>query len=270
MSLNEISEKIKRLSEQPENNKPVVVAYGLMNAGKSFLLNMLTQHVQQEFFKTNDIRETAEVKKFEAENCIYLDTPGLDANDSDNLSAEFGVSKADVVLFVHQPQGALEANEVQFLRKLQTSFGEYAASHIIIVITKIDKETPEKILQIEEEIRNQCQNQLKTTFRIFKISNKRYQNGVINHKNGLINQSHIEPLTQHIQSTLVDGRSVRTQRKLVELKSLQKQLTRKASALKQQRMQIITPLQQTLACFNAKIDSLQNFIDDSSQKYQKI
>ena len=91
-----------------QEQKPVVAVWGLMNAGKSYLLNMLTDHFGEEYFKTNDFRETAEIKKYESNQIIYLDTPGLDANEADNLEAIRGVARADVVLFVHQPQGELE------------------------------------------------------------------------------------------------------------------------------------------------------------------
>ena len=39
-------------------SKPVIAVCGLMNAGKSYLLNMLTQQIDQEYFKTADQRET--------------------------------------------------------------------------------------------------------------------------------------------------------------------------------------------------------------------
>ena len=63
----DIEEKIQLIIDEQNNKKPIIVAYGLMNAGKSYLLNMLTQHISEEFFRTNDIRETATIKKFESE-----------------------------------------------------------------------------------------------------------------------------------------------------------------------------------------------------------
>ena len=86
------------LNQSLRSEKSVIVTWGLMNAGKSSLLNMLTQHIEQEFFKTNDFRETTEVCAYEADQYIYLDTPGLDANAADNLEALKGIKKADIVL----------------------------------------------------------------------------------------------------------------------------------------------------------------------------
>ena len=67
------------LSAYSAPNKPLIAVCGLMNTGKSYLLNMLTQHIDQEYFKTADQRETAANKTLETEQYIYLDTPGLDA-----------------------------------------------------------------------------------------------------------------------------------------------------------------------------------------------
>ena len=56
------------LNQKNIDSKPVIVAWGLMNAGKSYLLNMLTQHIDSEFVKTNDFRETAENHQFEGDD----------------------------------------------------------------------------------------------------------------------------------------------------------------------------------------------------------
>ncbi|MEY8689774.1 MAG: GTPase, partial [Leptothrix sp. (in: b-proteobacteria)] len=193
-----IKAKVEQLSTRHADNKSIVVVYGLMNAGKSFLLNMLTQHIEEEFFKTNDIRETAKVKKFESEKYVYLDTPGLDANEADDAQAKFGASQADIVLFLHQPQGELEANEVKFLKEIKQSFGNCAESNIILVLSKIEKEEPAKINLIEEKIRSQCVREIGFSPKVFQVSNKRYQMGIIKHKDGLIAESHIKSLIQHL------------------------------------------------------------------------
>ena len=106
--------------------KPVIAVCGLMNAGKSYLLNMLTQHIDQEYFKTADQRETTENNKLETEQYIYLDTPGLDANTQDDAIVQPGIAEADFVLFVHQPQGELDPCELAFLRQLKDRFGKSA------------------------------------------------------------------------------------------------------------------------------------------------
>ncbi len=269
--LNEdIFKKLQILSNKSENKKPIVVAYGLMNAGKSSLLNMLTQHIDQEFFKTNDVRETAETKQYESEKYIYLDTPGLDANDTDDFRAKLAVSQADVVLFLHQPQGALEANEIRFLKELKKSFSDCAESNIILVLSKIDKEDQEKISLIENEIRQQCQNEIGFSPVVFQISNKRYQTGILKHKDGLVNQSHIKPLAEYIDVAVSNASGVRVQRTLSELEALQEALSAKEQMLRRKKREVSNSIQQIFFLFNEQIKSLNEFLEDSSNKYRAI
>ena len=270
MSKLNIAKQLAALSSESKESKPVIVAYGLMNAGKSSLLNMLTAHIEQEFFKTNDVRETAEVKRFESEKYVYLDTPGLDANDLDDELAESGVSNADVVLFLHQPQGALEANEISFLKNLKKSFGDLAQSNIILALSKIEKESAEKIALIEDEIKKQCEAELNFSPRIFRISNKRYQTGIMKHKDGLVNQSHIKSLIEYIDTVTPNSMLVRKQRNLVKIDQLLVELTAQKEHLEQKRRTVTHTIEQGFSVFGEQIELLNNFLDESSQQYQAI
>lgn len=58
------------LARKQGQDKPVIAVWGMMNAGKSYLLNMLTHHYNAEYFPTNDVRETAELRLFE-ESLIF-------------------------------------------------------------------------------------------------------------------------------------------------------------------------------------------------------
>lgn len=157
------------LNQSSRSDNPVIVTWGLMNAGKSSLLNMLTKHIEQEYFKTNDFRETAVISAYETDQLTYLDTPGLDANTSDNLEALKGVRKADIVLFVHQLQGELEKNEIEFLKEISTSFGQYAEQNIILVLSKVDKEDQSKVDQIQLKVLEQCKQYLGFEPNVFKF-----------------------------------------------------------------------------------------------------
>lgn len=264
-----ISKQINLLSEL-HTKKPVIVAYGIMNAGKSFLLNMLTQHLDDEFFKTNDVRETSEVKRFESEKYIYLDTPGLDANNADDMQAQSGVSQADVVLFLHQPQGALEASEVKFLKKLKKSFGGHAESNIILVLTKIDKEDQIKINLIDAEIKKQCAAEVGFSPKVFQISNKRYKIGTTKHKDTLVNQSHIHSLVKHIDAIAENSKKVRIERCLNEMEASLNEIKNRERELFSRRKQITDDLDRVFSLLNAQTNSLRCFMTDSSKKYQEI
>jgi superfamily I DNA/RNA helicase len=77
--------KAGALASDKQMRKPTIVAYGLMNAGKSFLMNMLTQHVHQEFFKTNDVRETVVNARYEGSECVFLGAQKQDLQEIDYL-----------------------------------------------------------------------------------------------------------------------------------------------------------------------------------------
>lgn len=268
-SIKSIEEKIN-LIESQSAKKTTVVAYGIMNAGKSSLLNMLTQHVSTEFFKTNDVRETSEIKKFETENYIYLDTPGLDANNADDIHAHSGVSQADIVLFLHQPQGALEASEIRFLENLKKSFGTHTESNIVIVITKTDKEDQSKIDLIEKEIKNQCITKVNFAPKIFQISNKRYQVGATNHKDALIEKSHIQSLKKHIDTIASNTKKVRIERCLNEIEISLDNLIEQEQILLIRKKQIEDDISRAFSSLDTKINDLLEFLADSINKYREI
>ncbi|MDZ4189227.1 MAG: GTPase [Hydrogenophaga sp.] len=270
ISIESIKEKLNHISNRNVDDRPTVVAYGLMNAGKSFLLNMLTQHIEEEFFKTNDIRETAEIKKFESEKYVYLDTPGLDANQADDAHAQFGASQADVVLFLHQPQGELEANEVKFLKALKQSFGSFAESNIILVLSKIEKEEQAKIDLIEDRIKTQCTQEIGFSPKVFQVSNKRYQTGVIKHKDGLIAQSHINSLIEHLDLVALNAGKVRAQRSLTEVEALLQMIESKEQLLRSKRQNLKDGISKAFSIFNAQTAALRDFLEDSSSEYRNI
>jgi len=252
------------------SEKPVIVTWGLMNAGKSSLLNMLTQHIDQEFFKTNDLRETIEVSAYETDQFIYLDTPGLDANTEDNLEALKGVRDADIVLFVHQLQGELEANEIEFLKDVRTSFGQYAEKNIILILSKVDKEDRSKVDQIQNRVLEQCKQYLGFQPQCFQISNTLYQQGIQKHKDGLIRHSHIEDLKQSINTVVLNTKVVRQERYNQEKVLLLKKLTDQKKKIEVEYKAQQSLLTNGFAPFQNSLESLKQFVEMKAQQYKKI
>ena len=258
------------LNQSLRSEKPVIVTWGLMNAGKSSLLNMLTQHIDQEFFKTNDFRETTEVSAYEADQYIYLDTPGLDANTADNLEALKGIKKADVVLFVHQLQGELEANEVEFLKDVRTSFGQYAEKNIILILSKVDKEDRSKVDQIQKKVLEQCEQYLGFQPQCFQISNTLYQQGIQKHKDGLVRHSHIEDLKQCINSIISNTQVVRQERLNQEKALLLKKLTEQKTKIEAEHQAQRSLLMDGFVSFQRSLKSLKQFVETKAQQYKNI
>ena len=262
----------EKLTQDTASKKPVIAVCGLMNAGKSYLLNMLTQHFEQEYFKTADRRETTTVKMLETDHYIYLDTPGLDANAQDDAAANQGITHADIVLFVHQLPGELEKKEINFLRSLQDIFGKYSQHSIIIVISKIDKESdsPKKVENIEKAIHKQCLEMLQTTFKIFAVSNYDYKDGCHDKDSQLIDASHITDLTRHLdkmRSKVADARRSKVkaaiEQSIIEVDALMHQLH-------DEKVSIQRETAGKFFLFNMQMVQLQNFLSESVNNFKKI
>lgn len=258
------------LGQQQAGNKPIIAVWGLMNVGKSSLLNMLTEHIDSEYFKTNDFRETAEIKTCSFNDMIFLDTPGLDANNADDMEAMRGVARADVVLFVHQPQGALEQIEMDFLKNLKTSFGENAETNIILVISKVDKESPEKIQAIENEMLAQCQDILGFTPKCFQISNTRFHKGVNEHKNGLTQASHINELNEHLYKVAKASVGVNQKRNELKLSELSDELNGMIAEMTNQKKQTMKNLADEFVHFNQLMKGFREYVTDIQERYEDI
>lgn len=238
------------LARKQGKDKPVIAVWGMMNAGKSYLLNMLTQHYNSEYFPTNDVRETAELRQFEGESYIFLDTPGLDANDADDLVAMDGAAKADVVLFVHQPQGELEKIELNFLKQLKESFGVFAEKNIVIIISKADAESQDKIEQIQQNVLQQCHLHLGFAPASFLISGTRFHKGIQQHKDGLIKASHLQDLKQYIETLGIDAWAVREERIRHAQNTLLLDISAAEEALNDEKLQLKNNLDSNFASFN--------------------
>jgi len=270
MTYQEIESKVEAFMAAQGSAMPVIVAYGLMNAGKSFLMNMLTEHVQQEYFKTNDLRETVENKRCVSRQCVYLDTPGLDANDEDDAHAQSGAHEGDIVMFVHQPQGELEKVEVAFLRKLGASLGEHASSNIVVVLSKIEKETPEKIAQIEARIGQQCAEVLGFTPPVFRVSGKLYQDGILRQKDTMVAASGIDALLAHVQQAVADVRAVRAEKSRLAIDAMLKDVEQAQRALRRDRNSVRATVASRFGAFNEQIKQLRSFLDDSAASFKRL
>lgn len=258
------------LKQEAGGEKPVVAAWGLMNAGKSYLLNMLTDHIQTECFRTRDVRETAELKQFETSSYIFLDTPGLDANQEDDATAHQGAAKADIVLFVHQPQGELEKIEVDFLRSLKVSFGEYAEQNIILILSKVDSEEAAKIDVIEKRMLEQCQKELNFQPRCFQISGIRFHNGVQQNKEGLVRASHIQELKAHLNALKVDSHAVKSARQRQALDEIIAEIERAEQTVLKTKIATEDTLARDFVPFNRAIATLSEALNNKTNDYHSL
>lgn len=105
-------EQIERLAAEIEQrtatHQPVIMVYGVYNAGKSTLLNAL---MGKDTAETGEGPRTSVVASYAFGDVRVLDTPGIDAPyDHEQISRE-QLKKSDAVIFVLSSQGVLEEQQ---------------------------------------------------------------------------------------------------------------------------------------------------------------
>lgn len=177
-----------------------ITTCGLLKAGKSSLLNALTDHLETELFATGAVRTTVRNQTLSHQNFVFVDTPGLDATEEDDKEAWNALSTADVLLFVHNPGiGELDQAEVVFLSELASQPGTHQGleERLVVILTWLDS-NEEVIDAIAQKVQNQIKNCLGIEPQLFQISFTSYQEGKLKNKQKLIDYSRIPVLQQHI------------------------------------------------------------------------
>lgn len=137
--VNNYEEKLNQIIS--DSDKFYLVNAGRMNHGKSSLLNSLTGKID-DFFEVQDKRTTVENKTYQYnENTYFIDTPGLNANDSDDQEAIKAYKKANLILFVHNLSvGDIRKEEVRDIKTIISCFNsiDNLANKFILVLTGKD------------------------------------------------------------------------------------------------------------------------------------
>ena len=146
-----------------------VAVCGIVNAGKSTLLNALQSQV---VFETGVVRTTKEAKVIRFSQDIELiDLPGLDANEEDDVyTINYLKETADVFLLVHNGQeGELNAIEMKLFNQVLKETDRVLVVHTHM--SNIDKEEKNNIEQIITQ-------QLNRSVLHFYVDSLVYQKGV--------------------------------------------------------------------------------------------
>jgi hypothetical protein len=176
----------------------------------------------------------------------------------------------DIVVFVHQPQGELEASEAAFLGQLRASFGADAASNIVVVLSKADKESADKIGKIEQRIAQQCAELLGFAPHIFRVSAKRHRDGSIRRNEALVAAGGVEALAAHLRELAADVQSVRAQKRLARIDALLEQVSGARAAALMERERLRAAVMAGFAVYNERIAQLRRFLDESASAFELI
>lgn len=94
--------------EKKSNPDACIMVYGVYNAGKSTLINVL---LGREEAAMGDIPLTDQVKPYAWDKYSILDTPGVDAPIEHEKVTQAQMLKADAIIFVVNPLGTVEEEE---------------------------------------------------------------------------------------------------------------------------------------------------------------
>lgn len=174
-----------------------VAACGVVNAGKSTLLNALADAAEGEVFAVAAVRETAKVARIACDGYELMDTPGLDALDDDDATAWDGIAASDLVLMVHNPSsGELGSEQLKLLEELKR-LG--CANRVVLVLTHLEA-VRDNIAALSAITGSQAQAILGVKAPIFPVSSTNYLRGSREGKHTLEAMSGVPALRAHINA----------------------------------------------------------------------
>ena len=195
-----------------DSDKFYLVNAGRMNHGKSSLLNSLTGQVE-DVFEVQDKRTTVKNKTYQYNKNIYfIDTPGLNANDSDDQEAIKAYKQANIILFVHNLSvGDIRKEEVRDIKTIISCFNniDNLVDKFVLFLTGKDAiQSKDDLNNIKHKVLLDIKNETGLTgFKVFTVSNTTYKNGLKNNKNKLIEHSGIKLLHEYIDSFIMSSNS---------------------------------------------------------------
>ena len=192
----------KKIAEINTDCKKIyIINAGIMNHGKSSLFNSL---LDKEVFAAQDVRTTMKNQDVQWLDNVYLiDTPGLEAEQSDDAAAYNAYRRANMIVFVHNVKvGELHDKELNAINKIKTLFDNdnFFCKHFCLVLTFKDADSNESIISIRAktlgDIKTHCGI---SDFQTFIISNSRYQKGLAENKQNMIRHSGIPELREFLK-----------------------------------------------------------------------
>lgn len=189
---------------QKNHTKDVVTIAntGLFSSGKSMLFNALLNRTESERFKVGAIPTTKKGDKERLSDRVeILDTPGINANDTDDNEAFHSLMEADIILMIHNIKtGMLDKYEHDWLRRIagEMDTGEIQ-KRMVFVCTWIDESgTGEETEKKVNEIKRQLKGLLSIDIDLWEVSSKRYYTAKEKNKPRLEEASKIPQLREYL------------------------------------------------------------------------
>lgn len=217
----------RAVATAPQRQIPHIVCTGIYNAGKSTLLNALAG---KEFFPTGDIPTTKKVARAEFDGAVYIDTPGLNAQDADDLEARKAYESSDFVLFVSNIQnGGISEAESEWLKELSARHtADSLRQRLVYVLTHCGQtEEAEQIkARFQSDFKKAMGFELNTIFCVDSIT---YMKGVSENKRLLVEHSGISLLQASLDKLIAESGERMKQAREVELEAQKKGFSEQAS-----------------------------------------
>lgn len=230
--LEEAWEAYQRAVAQPARQVPHIVCTGIYNAGKSTLLNALCG---EEKFPTGDIPTTKEIAQAEFGGAVYVDTPGLNAEDEDDRETLATYDAADFILFVASAQnGGVSEAEAGWLKRLEERYTAGSLKRrLVYVLTHCGQVEPEQVTAIRDRTAADLEEIIGFAPEpIFSVDSVIYQKGISENKPILVEDSVLPQLQAHLTELIAGAGETLRQAQADEIEARRRTLLEQINCCK--------------------------------------
>ena len=189
-----------------QKQKPKVLVYGIYNAGKSTLVNVLCG---KEVAEVGDCPTTAKTQPYDAGKYILMDTPGIDAPIEHELEANENMNNCHVILFVVSSKGGFESrkNYERMVEMIQRGLPFYIILNDRGSATTDEQEHQRELESIQQKIiTNLIQvsgdDHIDEKYEVITLNTKRAWTGIQKGKQLLVEKSGIQVLQRRLENLL--------------------------------------------------------------------
>ena len=192
-----------------QEQKPKVLVYGIYNAGKSTLVNVLCG---KEVAEVGDCPTTAKTQPYDAGKYILMDTPGIDAPIAHELEANENMNNCHVILFVVSSKGGFETrkNYERMVEMIQRGLPFYIILNDRGSATTDEQEHQRELESIQQKIiTNLIQvsgdDHIDEKYEVITLNTKRAWTGIQKGKQILVEKSGIQVLQCRLENLLQEN-----------------------------------------------------------------